>query len=111
MTVSNDYYDDLVDAEYIGDFKIKCTFKDGKQGIVDMSQYYKKGGVFSRLADREYFKTFYIDNGVLSWDEGKIDIAPETLYHRATGEPYPQWMETEDNLLSSNTPGNLGQQQ
>ena len=111
MTVSKDYYDDLLDAEYIEDFKIKCTFKDGKQGIVDMSQYYKKGGVFSRLADQEYFKTFYIDKGVLSWDEGKIDIAPETLYHKATGEPYPQWMETEDPLLSSTTPGNLEQQQ
>jgi hypothetical protein len=48
MSASKDYYDDLVDAEYIDDFKIKCTFKDGKQGIVDMSHYYKKGGVFSR---------------------------------------------------------------
>jgi hypothetical protein len=98
MTVNSDYYDDLVKAEYIGEFKIKCTFKDGKQGIVDMSHYSKKGGVFSKLADLEYFKTFYIDNGVLSWGEGEIDIAPETLYHKATGEPYPPWMEIEDNL-------------
>jgi len=88
-------YDDLVKAEYIGDLKIKCTFRDGKQGIVDMSQYPKKGGVFSRFADPEYVKTFHIENGALSWGEGEgeIDIAPETLYHKATGEPYPQWME------------------
>jgi hypothetical protein len=31
MSVNTDDYDDLVIAEYIGDFKIKCTFKNGKQ--------------------------------------------------------------------------------
>jgi hypothetical protein len=54
-----------------------------------MSQYPKKGGVFSKFANLEYFKTFHVDNGVLSWGEGEIDIAPETLYHKATGEPFP----------------------
>jgi len=46
------------------------------------------------IADLEFFKNFRIDNGVLTWGSGEIDIAPETLYHKATGEPYPQWMET-----------------
>lgn len=32
--------------------------------------------------------------GVLSWG-GDIDIAPESLYSRATGEPLPDWMAAE----------------
>ena len=95
MIQDTDYYDDVIKAEYIDGFKIKCIFKDGKQGIVDMSQYSKRGGVFTKLADREFFKNFCIDNGVLTWGGGEIDIAPETLYHKATREPYPEWMEAD----------------
>ncbi len=96
MNTNIDCYDDLISVEYNGDFKIKCTFKNGKDGIADLSQYSKKGGVFSRFADLEYFKTFHIDHGVLSWGDGEIDIAPETIYHHATQEPYPQWMQIEN---------------
>lgn len=32
--------------------------------------------------------------GVLEWEDGP-DIAPETLYAKATGEPLPDWMEAE----------------
>lgn len=95
MSTSTDNYDDLVKVEYIEPFKIECTFNDGKKGVVDMSLYPASGGVFSRFTDLEYFKAFHIDNGVLSWGEGEIDIAPETLYHKATGEPYPEWMEND----------------
>ncbi len=93
MIPVTDNFDDLVEAEYIEPFKIKCTFKNGKSGIVEMSHYYKEGGVFSRFVDIEYFKSFQLDNGTLTWGDGEIDIAPETLYHKATGEPYPAWME------------------
>jgi hypothetical protein len=92
-TIINNY-DDLVEVEYIEPFKIKCSFKSGDSGIVEMSQYLKKGGVFARFSDLEYFKSFHIDNGVLTWGDGEIDIAPETLYHKATGKPYPEWMES-----------------
>jgi hypothetical protein len=92
-TVNTDNYDDLIKAEYLDSYKIKCTFKNGKQGTVDMNHYCKKEGIFSRFSDLDYFKNFHIDNGVLVWGEGEVDIAPETLYHKATGEPYPEWME------------------
>lgn len=93
MSIQSDNYDDLIKAEYLGAYKIKCTFKNGKQGTVDMGQYYKKGGVFSRFSDIDYFRNFHLDNGVLAWGENEVDIAPETIYHKATGEAYPDWME------------------
>jgi len=46
----------------------------------------------------EYFKQVQINKelGVLCWPDG-VDVAPETLYSEATGEPLPAWMITETN--------------
>lgn len=88
---------DVIEAKYIEGYKLELTFENGKKGIVDFKDYVKKGGVFSRFADIEYFRQFYINEeiGVLCWPDD-VDIAPETLYHEATGEPLPEWMEAEE---------------
>ena len=46
----------------------------------------------------EYFKQVHINKelGALCWPDG-VDVAPETLYSEATGEPLPAWMITETN--------------
>ena len=85
---------DIIDLEYIEEYKLKLAFKDGETGIVDLGDYSKKGGVFNCFSDIEYFKQVYIDAGVLCWP-GDVDIAPETIYSMATGKPLPDWMETE----------------
>lgn len=92
-------YYDVVGAKYIEGYKLELTFENGKRGIVDLQDYIKKGGVFSRFSDIEYFKQFYINKelGVLCWPDD-LDIAPETLYHEATGEPLPAWMTPEKEL-------------
>ncbi len=89
-------YYDIVEAKHIEGYKLELVFEDGKKGIVDLSTYVYKGGVFSRFADIEYFKQFYVNKeiGTLCWPDG-LDIAPETLYHEATGEPLPVWTKKE----------------
>ena len=89
---------DVVKAKYVEGYKIAVTFENGKRGVVDFKDYPKMGGVFSRFADMEYFKKFHINKeiGVLCWPD-EVDIAPETLYHEATGEPLPEWMRTNEN--------------
>jgi hypothetical protein len=84
---------DVISAEYVTEYKIRLIFEDGKNGVVDFEKYIKKGGVYKRLDDIEYFKRFQINKelGILTWDN-EIDVAPETLYSDATGEPLPQWM-------------------
>jgi len=64
---------------------------------VDFSSYLEIGGVFERFRAPEFFKAFTINRelGVVSWD-GEIEIAPETLYSKATGEPLPDWMVAEE---------------
>lgn len=84
---------DVVEARYVNEYKIEVTFDNGRKGVVDFKGYVEKGGVFDRFADMEYFKGFHINKelGVLCWHDD-VDIAPEALYHEATGEPLPEWM-------------------
>jgi len=88
---------DVVKAEHIEGYRIKLTFDDGREGVVDFSSYLEIGGVFERFRDLEFFKAFTVNRelGVVSWG-GQIEIAPETLYSKATGEPLPDWMVAEE---------------
>jgi hypothetical protein len=78
---------DVISAIHKGDYKIELTFDDGKKGIIDFSKYLLRGGVF------DIFKDFSVNNeiGMLTW-QNDIDIAPETLYSKATGCPLLKWM-------------------
>lgn len=88
-------YYDVLKVKYIEGYKLELVFENGKKGIVDLQNYVNEGGVFSRFSDIEYFKQAYVDKelGVLCWPDG-LDIAPETLYSKVTGEPLPEWMTT-----------------
>jgi hypothetical protein len=81
-------YWDITSAEYEMDYQIRVRFRDGKSGVVDLKPLVDKGGVFTALRDIEAFKAFSIDTEwhVLSWEDGRIDVAPETVYEEATGE-------------------------
>ena len=85
---------DVVLATYEGEYKIELTFDDEKKGIVDFSEYLLKGGVFDRFKDIDFFKDFSVNDelGTLTW-QNDIDVAPEKLYSKATGNPLPKWME------------------
>ncbi len=39
-----------------------------------------KGGAFEPLKDEKVLKDFAIFHGVMTWMNGEIDIAPETMY-------------------------------
>ncbi|MBF0386235.1 MAG: DUF2442 domain-containing protein [Candidatus Omnitrophica bacterium] len=86
-------YYDVKSAQYCDGYKILLSFADGKGGIVDFQPYLQKGGVFEKFKDLNFFKNFHINEevGVLSW-ENDIDIAPETIYSKATKLPIPQWV-------------------
>ncbi|MBM4066252.1 MAG: DUF2442 domain-containing protein [Planctomycetes bacterium] len=101
-------YYEVIEAKYIDGYKLELVFENGKKGTVDLHSYARKGGVFSRFSDIEYFKRFYINKelGVLCWPDD-VDIAPETLYSEATGEPLPEWMTPEKAESKKNVSGTL----
>lgn len=84
-------YFDIIKAVYIEDYKINLTFENGKKGIVNLKQYVGSSEVFSKFSDMEYFKSFNIEDGILTWGKGEVDIASETLYLKATGEKTIKW--------------------
>jgi hypothetical protein len=91
-------YCEVIEFELLNEYKIHLKFKNGKNGSIDFTEYLKKGGIFSKFSDINFFKQVYINPefGVLTWPGG-IDIAPETIYSKATGEPLPDWIETTKN--------------
>jgi len=78
---------DVVKADYLEGYKLKIQFENGYCGIVDLSQYPQKGGVFSKFSDLSFFKRFAVSEslGTIVWNE-EIDIAPETLYEKCKQE-------------------------
>jgi hypothetical protein len=60
---------EIKEANYIEGHKIKLRFEDGS------------------ILDIDYFKIVRLEYGTWVWGEGQIDIAPETLYVKATAKP------------------------
>jgi hypothetical protein len=72
----------VVEARYLGDYKVWLEFNDGRKGVVDLSDELH-GDEHTPLRNRELFSTFYLDYGLASiaWLEG-ADFAPEFLYEK-----------------------------
>ena len=72
----------VVEARYLGDYKVWLEFNDGRKGVVDLSDELH-GEHRTPLRNRELFSTFYLDYGLASiaWLEG-ADFAPEFLYEK-----------------------------
>ena len=59
------------------------TFTSGEKRIFDTTSL--TGSAFEPLRNEDIFKNVSIFHGVMTWNNGKIDIAPETVY----AESYP----------------------
>lgn len=54
------------------------TFSTGEKRLFDTSLL--KGSAFLPLQDEEIFRNMELFHGVITWNNGEIDIAPETVY-------------------------------
>jgi hypothetical protein len=72
----------VIEARYLGDYKVWLEFNDGRKGVVDLADELY-GDEHTPLRDREIFSRFYLDYGLASiaWLDG-ADFAPEFLYER-----------------------------
>ena len=76
---------DVTAAQHLQGYRIRLEFRDGSAGIVDLAGYAAQDNVFRAFRDDDYFRGFHIELGTLVWGDGELDIAPETLYAKATG--------------------------
>ncbi|MCY4595138.1 MAG: DUF2442 domain-containing protein [Bryobacterales bacterium] len=77
----------LARAEYLRDYKIRVTFDDGLQGIIDLEGELW-GEVFEALKNTDVFRRFRVDSELdtIVWPTG-ADLAPEFLHERAVLNP------------------------
>ncbi len=80
-----DYLDNLQvkNAEYLNDYKLRISFSDGKEKVVDFSNYILNTNkpYLSKYKKPSYFKKFKIEQGNVVWGKDWDLIFPiQQLY-------------------------------
>ncbi len=76
----------ILEAKYVKDYRIFLKFNTGETGEVDLRELVYKYQIAEPLRNPEIFSCFRLDSWpTLVWDCG-FDVAPESLYFRATGK-------------------------
>jgi hypothetical protein len=69
----------VIEARYLGEYRVWLRFDDGLAGEVDLAGALR-GPVFEPLKDPRFFARFAVDH-TLVWPNG-ADLAPESLHER-----------------------------
>jgi hypothetical protein len=69
-------------ADYIGDYKIKLTFSDGLERLIDFSGFLTnaKNPMTRKYLDKKLFKKFSIDYGDIIWNDYEMCFPIWSLY-------------------------------
>ena len=92
MYIKNDicYAGELVEGIKVAEVRplddgmMIVTFSTGEKRLFDAKTL--EGSAFASLANREIFANPVLRYGVITWDNGEIDIAPEYVYYNSS--PY-----------------------
>ncbi|ACX76506.1 conserved hypothetical protein [Fibrobacter succinogenes subsp. succinogenes S85] len=70
----------VIDAKYIGDYKISIEFNDGYRFVADFKSVIKSDHrpIVQQLADIKFFKDFTLQVHTITWPNG-VDFAPEFI--------------------------------
>ncbi|WP_394921444.1 DUF2442 domain-containing protein [uncultured Robinsoniella sp.] len=69
----------VVDVKPLPDYKLALSFSNGASKIYDVTPLLELPA-FQVLKDVNVFNKVYIDFDTVTWCNGDIDIAPETLF-------------------------------
>ncbi len=70
----------VVDATYIGGYKLKIRFDNGETKVVDLGPHLD-GPIFETLKQLDFFKSFHVDKDIdtVVWPNN-ADFSPDFLY-------------------------------
>lgn len=68
-------------AKTLPDMILLLTFSNGETRLLDATDL--KGPVYEALKDPAVFNHIMIDHGVVTWQNGEIDCAPEYMYEHS----------------------------
>lgn len=70
----------VLDALYLGDFKIRLRFSDAGEGVFrGRDLLLNQGSLLEPLRDEDYFRRFFLDAGALCWPNG-LELSPAKLH-------------------------------
>jgi|GEM_PF-1220689 hypothetical protein len=69
----------ILKATYLSDYKVKFIFADHSVKLFDFEPYLNTDA-FEELKDKNKFKEFNLANHTITWLNGDVDFAPETIY-------------------------------
>ena len=67
-------------VEPLSGYRLRLSYPDGVEGILDLSADVARGGVFAPLSDEAFFRTAHVGQyGQISWSE-EIEICSDAAY-------------------------------
>ena len=72
----------IMNIQIISNFCMLVTFSNGERKIFD-AKYFLKLPAFKKLDNVEIFNSAYVTHDTIVWDNGNIDISPETVYNHS----------------------------
>lgn len=73
----------ITSAEYLDGYCLQLTFNNGEVKIFDGKDIVTNNPLFHPLQAIAVFKDFMLDGWTVSWQNGKLDLAPEFLYENS----------------------------
>jgi hypothetical protein len=79
--------DRIVKAEYLAEYRILVTFRDGKSGVLNTKPVLESDlrPVFLELLNLDLFRSFRGDMDTIVWNNG-LDLAPEFIRENTKDE-------------------------
>lgn len=75
---------EIVQADYLGDYRFRLVFNDGRSGEADLHALIDPhpDSVFAPFTQEAFVRQFRLEHGTLGW-LGELDVAAEYLYFLA----------------------------
>lgn len=72
----------IIKVKPLDNMMLLLTFNSGEQRLYDASQLLEYP-IFKPLEDKEVFSHPELDHGVVTWLDGELDVAPESMYENS----------------------------
>lgn len=72
----------IIKVKPLDNMMLLLTFSSGEQRLYDATQLLEHP-IFKPLEDKEVFSHPELDHGVVTWLDGELDVAPESMYENS----------------------------
>jgi len=84
---------DVVAVQPLSDYRLRITFDDGVEGVVNVRELVEFTGVFEPLQDASFFARVDVNPelGTVCWPND-ADLDSDVLYAQVTGRAIPEYV-------------------